>query len=580
MVTVGAFNWLADAIRDVTGQPAPPSPRAAEGRRCLTAPARCATCPCTADERCQSCTASTSPSTAGGSLGHRRRVGQRQVADLPLDPRDPPAGPANGPDTEITFDGVDLGALDGRGWLGYRGTRIGAVFQDPGSYLNPSIRSGASSRRCCASARAGPAGGAASGPSSCSSRWACATRPPSTSSTRSSCPAGCCSACSSRSRSAGDPDLLIADEATTALDVTVQAEVLDLLADLRDAPGWRWSLVSHDLAVVAQVCDEVVVMRDGVVVERGRTADVLRDPQHEYTRLLVGRHARVRHRAVPRARMSELDSGRLLDVRDLDVSLGRGRRPHGDPARRRPDGRPGEIVGLIGETGSGKTTLARTVLGLNRVDRGSVSVAGADVTGLRGARLRAFRLRRVSCSTSSRTRCRASTPTSRWAARSARGLTVRGRPTDVAERVAGALVQVGLDPELRRGCPAEVSGGQRQRAAIARAMVLEPRLLLCDEPVSALDASNRVQVLELLTSLRDAHGLGMLFISHDLGSVAGITDRLAVLYRGRIVESGPTEQVVTAPEHPYTRLLLGSAPTVGGVGMSRAERAELRAQLV
>ena len=275
--------------------------------------------------------------------------------------------------------------------------------------------------------------------------------------------------------------------------------------------------------------------------------------------------------------MSELDSGGLLDVRDLAVSLGRGRARkeilHGVDLTVGA----GEIVGLIGETGSGKTTLARTVLGLNRADRGSITVAGADVTGLRGARLRAFRLAGVAQYVF-QDPLQSLDPDLTLGRSVGEGLEVRG-VADVAGRVAAALVLVGLDPELAARRPSEVSGGQRQRAAIARAMVLEPRLLLCDEPVSALDASSRVQVLELLTALRDEHGLGMLFISHDLGSVAGITDRLAVLYRGRIVESGATEQIVTAPEHPYTRLLLGSAPTVGGVGMSRDERAELRALL-
>jgi ABC-type glutathione transport system ATPase component len=267
----------------------------------------------------------------------------------------------------------------------------------------------------------------------------------------------------------------------------------------------------------------------------------------------------------------------LLTVRDLVVSLGRGRARkeilHGVDLTVGA----GEIVGLIGETGSGKTTLARTVLGLNRVDRGCVQVAGADVTGLRGARLRAFRLAGVAQYVF-QDPLQSLDPDLTLGRSVGEGLEVRG-VAGIDERVADALALVGLDPGLAARRPSEVSGGQRQRAAIARAMVLEPRVLLCDEPVSALDASNRVQVLELLQRLRDDQGIGMLFISHDLGSVAGITDRLAVLYRGRIVESGPTEQVVIAPEHPYTRLLLGSAPTVGGVGMSRTERAELRAQL-
>ena len=267
----------------------------------------------------------------------------------------------------------------------------------------------------------------------------------------------------------------------------------------------------------------------------------------------------------------------LLTVTDLTVSLGRGR------ARRevlhdvdlRVD--PGEIVGLIGETGSGKTTLARTVLGLERADRGSIRLNGTEVTGLRGSRLRASRLAGTARYVF-QDPLRSLDPDLPVGRSVGEGLEVLGE-SDVPARVMETLALVGLDPALAGRRPGELSGGQRQRAAIARAMITRPRLLLCDEPVSALDASSRVRVLELLMSLRERHGLGMLFISHDLGSVAGLTDRLAVLYRGRVVETGPTERVITAPDHPYTRLLLGSVPTVDGIGMSRAERADLRAQL-
>ena len=267
----------------------------------------------------------------------------------------------------------------------------------------------------------------------------------------------------------------------------------------------------------------------------------------------------------------------LLTVTGLAVSLGRG------GARREilrdvdlAVGR-GEIVGLIGETGSGKTTLARTVLGLHRVDRGRVRLADVDVEALRGSRLRAFRRSGVAQYVF-QDPLRSLDPDLTVAHSVGEGLEVRGAD-GIADRVAAALRVVGLDPALAGRRPGEISGGQRQRAAIARAMVLDPQLLVCDEPVSALDAATRVQVLELLTTLRAERDIGLLYISHDLGSVAGITDRLAVLYRGEIVETGTTEQIVTDPRHPYTRLLIGSAPTVTGAGMGRAERAELRAQL-
>ncbi|MFC4945189.1 ABC transporter ATP-binding protein [Pseudonocardia sp. GCM10023141] len=268
----------------------------------------------------------------------------------------------------------------------------------------------------------------------------------------------------------------------------------------------------------------------------------------------------------------------LLSVSDVAVSLGRGR------ARRQilhgvdlTVGR-GEIVGLIGETGSGKTTLARTVMGLNPVDRGAIHVEDTPVTSLRGTALTAFR-RSCAVQYVFQDPLQSLDPDATVGASVAEGLRARGA-ADVAARVASALELVGLPAALADRLPGEISGGQRQRVAIARAMVLDPRLLVCDEPVSALDASNRIQILELLVALRRDRGLGLLFISHDLGSVAGITDRIAVLYRGRIVESGATAQVLNAPSHPYTRLLIGSAPTIDGAGMGRGERAELRAQLV
>ncbi|MCE0763051.1 ATP-binding cassette domain-containing protein [Pseudonocardia kujensis] len=267
----------------------------------------------------------------------------------------------------------------------------------------------------------------------------------------------------------------------------------------------------------------------------------------------------------------------LVEVRDLAVSLGRGR------ARREIlqgvdlTVRPGEIVGLIGETGSGKTTLARSLLGLNRIDRGTVSVTGTEVGSLRGEALRAFR-RAGSVQYIFQDPLQSLDPDLPLGRSVGEALEVRGA-SGIANRVAGALERVGLDSALAARLPSEVSGGQRQRAAIARAMITEPRLLLCDEPVSALDASSRTAVLELLLRLRDDEGVGLLFISHDLGSVAGVTDRIAVLHHGRIVEAGATAQVIGEPSHPYTRLLVGSAPTLDDAGLDRTVRAALRAQL-
>ncbi|WP_368499396.1 ABC transporter ATP-binding protein [Herbiconiux sp. A18JL235] len=279
--------------------------------------------------------------------------------------------------------------------------------------------------------------------------------------------------------------------------------------------------------------------------------------------------------------MSERDRGRaLLSVDGVDVSYGRGK------AERRVlkgvslEVAPGEAVGLIGETGSGKTTLARTVLGLTRLSSGSVRFDGAAISGLRGRALRELR-RSGALQYVFQDPLLSLDPDVTVGDSIAEGLRLRGGlDRDAVDAAVGrALVAVGLDEALLHRLPAQLSGGQRQRVVIARALAVEPRLLLLDEPVSALDAANRIQVLDLLRRLGRENGIAQLFISHDLGSVAGITDRIAVLYRGEIVETGPTGEVIARPRHPYTRLLIGSATTLAGGGVDRETRGRLRREL-
>ncbi|OIJ68154.1 ABC transporter ATP-binding protein [Streptomyces mangrovisoli] len=238
----------------------------------------------------------------------------------------------------------------------------------------------------------------------------------------------------------------------------------------------------------------------------------------------------------------------------------------------------GETLGLIGETGSGKSTFARAVLGLVHVSAGSISVDGEDVTGYNARQWRALRRRGV-VQYVFQDPLRSLDP----------DLTVEDSLTEplllagtdrrtAAGRARDLLTRVRLPHELLTRLPGELSGGQRQRVAVARALATEPRLLLLDEPVSALDSANRVHILEILKELRAA-GVALVFISHDLGSVAGVADRVAVLHRGELVETGPVADVIRAPRHPYTRLLVGSAPTLHTPAASRSERAALRAQL-
>jgi oligopeptide/dipeptide ABC transporter ATP-binding protein len=253
----------------------------------------------------------------------------------------------------------------------------------------------------------------------------------------------------------------------------------------------------------------------------------------------------------------------LLEVADIDVVLGRGWRANHVLSGVSLKVWPGEIIGLVGETGSGKTTLARTVVGLARPRGGRVVFDGTEISRLRGAaRRRARRAGHVQLVFQDP--LRSLDPDLTVGDIVGEGLKIRGGLSagEIEARVEDVLAKVGLSAALRHRQPGQVSGGQRQRVSIARALAADPKLLLCDEPVSALDASNRNYILRLLAELRDRLGLPIVIISHDLSSLAGIADRVVVLYRGRIVEDGPVAQVFTRPRHPYTALLMASAPRV------------------
>lgn len=241
----------------------------------------------------------------------------------------------------------------------------------------------------------------------------------------------------------------------------------------------------------------------------------------------------------------------------------------------------GETIGLIGETGSGKTTLVRSILGAVPVSGGSIDFEQASISALKGRALRDFR-RSGRLQYVFQDPLQSLDPDISVGDSVAEGLHIQGELShqQISERVASALHSVGLNADVARRYPRELSGGQRQRVVIARALVLKPALLLLDEPVSALDSASRVQVLRLLKALGGEGGIAQVFVSHDLGSVAGIADRIVVLYRGRIVESGPTLQVLRDPQHPYTRLLVGSAPTLSSGAADRERRNQLREALL
>ncbi|WAL69243.1 ABC transporter ATP-binding protein [Amycolatopsis cynarae] len=354
---------------------------------------------------------------------------------------------------------------------------------------------------------------------------------------------------------AGDPALLVADEPTTALDVTVQAAVLDLLRRLRDRLGTAILLVTHDMGVVADLADRVVVLRNGEVVEHGAVDRLFAAPAAEYTRQLMDSvlslgSGTAAGSGTPPAREP------LVSVRDLRVTY------RGRPPVRAVDGvsldiAPGEVLGLVGESGSGKSTISAALLGLAPISGGVVTVDGVDLaTAAKRARLRVRRGIGVVFQNPGS----ALNPRASIGASIAEPLELHGYPGDRRARVAELLDAVRLDPSWALRYPHELSGGQRQRVGIARALALKPRLLVADEPTSALDVSVQAAVLDLLGELQRELSFACLFVSHDLAVVERIADRVAVLHQGRIVEQGGVASVLGNPREPYTQRLIAAAP--------------------
>ncbi|MET7336875.1 ABC transporter ATP-binding protein [Nonomuraea sp. NPDC005650] len=358
---------------------------------------------------------------------------------------------------------------------------------------------------------------------------------------------------------AAGPELIIADEPTTALDVTVQAQILRLLAERR-AAGCALLLISHDLAVVASIADRVLVMKEGRVVEEGPTASVLSAPSHDYTRSLLaavpsaasrGTRLSAARPGSPAPRRTPNPSARVLAGTGLSRSYGP-RRVVDDVSFTLCEG---ETLGVVGESGSGKTTLARIALGLLEPDAGRVTLHGREWSRVPERRRRPLR-RRIQLISQN--------PLDSFDPRHTVGRLV-AEPLDLpgAERrarVLDLLERVGLPPGVAGRHPRELSGGQRQRVAIARALGPRPDVLVCDEPVSALDVSIQAQVLDLLADIQAEYGTAMLFISHDLGVVHHVSDRVLVMKDGRVVEEGEVTEVFTRPRHPYTRELVAAVP--------------------
>ena len=352
-----------------------------------------------------------------------------------------------------------------------------------------------------------------------------------------------------------EPKLLIADEPTTALDVTIQAQILRLIAELQARRNLAVLFVSHDLAVVADIADRILVMQDGKVVERGAPGALFRDPQHPYTRKLLAASRRGRKDAAPPAQREAVIAveglrtwfaephGRVVKAVD-DVSLTLYRH---------------EIFGVVGESGSGKSTLGRSILQLVRPTAGSVRLGGTELTGLPERQLRPLRrhLQMIFQDPYASLNPRMSVFDA--LAEPLRYHRLADRRS-VTAQVLALMDDVGLPRGAIRKYPHEFSGGQRQRIAIGRALATRPEVVIADEPVSALDVTIQAQILDLILALVARHNLSLIFISHDLSVVRYLCDRVLVLHHGKLVESGPTETLWQAPQDAYTRELLAAAP--------------------
>lgn len=354
---------------------------------------------------------------------------------------------------------------------------------------------------------------------------------------------------------ASDPRLLIADEPTTALDASNQAEILDLLRELQHERGMAMLLISHDLGLVRGRTDEVLVMRHGAVVERGSTSAVLSAPEHAYTRALIAADpalALEAERTGPAERTGDVLDGARETRTPLVAATGIVKR---FGLRTVLDGvdlaiAPGQVAGVVGESGSGKSTLARCIAGLEREDGGSIAFDGRPLAPGRRSRTPAQMQIVFQDPYSSLN------PMMTIGAILREALAVGGRRAD---EVPALLQLVGLPPEAAAKRPAQLSGGQRQRVAIARALAPRPRLLICDESVSALDVQVQAQILDLLGHLRDELDIAILFISHDLAVVRRIADTVTVVWQGRVVEHGTCAQVLDDPAEDYTKLLVAAA---------------------
>ncbi|MFP1644426.1 ABC transporter ATP-binding protein [Pontitalea aquivivens] len=486
----------------------------------------------------------------------------------------------------VVLEGQDLLSLPERALCALRGNRIGMIFQEPMTALNPLMTIGDQVAETLRVHKAMPRTGALAIARDRldrvglpESRFPLTLYPHELS-------GGQRQRVAIALAIAAGPRLLIADEPTTALDVTTQAQILDLLRDLAAEKGMALMLITHDLAVVAGMANRVAVMKSGRIVETGPTEALFRTRSHPYTAALFAASAPRRPPPTPPApptdheyldqeetagssswqkySNSPAQEGAPLLVVDRARRIYRLARPA--PFAPHPELQAladvsfclqaGESLGLVGESGCGKSTLTRAILGLDPLQGGQIRLAGHAVGPLMPGPQRA------QVQVVFQDPYGSFNPRHRVERLIAEPFHLTGRPADWRDRVAESLREVGLTPDDGRKYIHAFSGGQRQRIAIARALIIRPALIVLDEAVSALDVQVRLQVLDLLARLRDSHRLSYLFISHDLSVVRQVTSRVLVMQAGRIVEAGPTEAVLTTPKHAYTQRLLAATPRI------------------
>ncbi len=461
----------------------------------------------------------------------------------------------------ITFDGQDVLRLSEKQLLDLRGRRISMIFQEPLSALNPLMRVGAQI------AEVFEAHGRLTPPERRARALTLLEEVgiPDPQAAIQAYPFQLSGGQRQRVMIAMalalEPDILIADEPTTALDVTTQAQILKLIEDLRQARGMAVIFITHDFGVVADIADRVIVMQTGEIVESGTADEVLLRPQHPYTRALID--------AIPRLTGQEdtpaAQSDPVLSVEGLNKTFRTGSGSFfGKPRVVKAvqdvsfDLFPGETIGIVGESGSGKSTVGRCLARLVNPDSGRVIVEGADIAHLSGAELRARRRRLQMIFQDPFSSLN---PRARVSRILTEGPIAYGAPrTEAMTRARELLGMVGLDASAMQRFPHEFSGGQRQRIGIARALALDPSIIIADEAVSALDVSIQAQVLDLLADLSTRLSLSMLFITHDLRVAARICDRIIVMQKGAIVETGPTAKVLHNPDTAYAQSLLDAIP--------------------